>query len=63
MPGGRSVSNGLEIWDGLAISGNIKHLEWLKYYHLDTGTVRGNQGQMESVRGEEMGPAGSSKAS
>ena len=39
----KSVSKGLEVWNDQAHSGNVRHLEWLKCYRLDTGTVEGTQ--------------------
>lgn len=33
------MNKDLEVWNGLAHSGNARHLEWLKCYRLETGTV------------------------
>lgn len=54
------MSNGLEVWNGLAHSGNAKHLEWLQCSHLETDNWE-NSMKVESVMGEDMGPAGSFK--
>lgn len=43
-----------EVWDDLAHSESVKHLEWLKRYRLGPGTVGQTQWKMGLVKEEEV---------